>query len=797
MRGVLLTGLPGVGKSTACRRVIELCNERGVQAEGFLTEELRRGGSRIGFDMVGLGREQGRRAKFARVDGIVGPQVGKYNVAVQDFESFAVPILQHINALSPSGNVIGVVDEIGKMELFSEQFVSHARKILIDRSVPLLFTIALRGGGFIAEAKRMRGLEVIELTRENRDEMPSRIAALLLASGTGSGSSTIAPPRPRVLLTSAAEVSRTSRWRAVGVVAPESASATADQMLQGRLNSGSPNSSTTRIILWLRDELRLSDNPLFQRAIALCRQRDASLVPVFCFDPQYLAPGVQTWFGSEKLGDLRRRFLEESLADMAASLRDRGSRLFVCDAAPEAAIPMFAEPGDVVIAARKACPEELSTEARVREALRDKRASLELIDPGGITTLFGDDDLSSAGVPVGSKFPEDFKVFYDAVRTRAQHACRDGLIEAPACLPSCGSVPSILPRQRAEAANAASRPMAHRLAGPEFRGGESEGLIRLRSWFEAGHLKSYKATFRHLLGDYSSRLSAHLACGCVSPRRVCAEALVAVQRGSHVEHFIYELCWRDFFHHVARRWGSSLFLSGGPLSLSSTTGGTSGSSGNPQWRRDKEAEDQWKRGATGVPLVDAAMRELATTGYMGNLARQFAAAYLVDDLRIDWRVGADWFESRLLDYDPHSNWGQWARSAGVAPTNEAKRRRVGGTRYFDIALEIPRAEALRYVRGWVPELDALPDREVLAPWLNGQRCPEAYPRAPLCGDALRRYFESAAGPSPGCGGKGGARRGRAEEVRGSGDGGAEAFGTNSGGASRKGKGNGRWQRVSC
>merc|ERR1719337_578785 len=98
------------------------------------------------------------------------------------------------------------------------------------------------------------------------------------------------------------------------------------------------------------------------------------------------------------------------------------------------------------------------------------------------------------------------------------------------------------------------------------------------------------------------------------------------------------------------------------------------------------------------------MRELRETGYIGNLARQFVASYLVEDLGLDWRVGADWFESLLLDYDPHSNWGQWARSAGVAPTNEAKRKRVGGTRYFDIALQLRDEEAANYIRTWVSEL---------------------------------------------------------------------------------------------
>merc|ERR1719331_465237 len=253
----------------------------------------------------------------------------------------------------------------------------------------------------------------------------------------------------------------------------------------------------------------------------------------------------------------------------------------------------------------------------------------------------------------------------------------------------------------------------------------------MRHWLQFGGLRSYKTTFRFLAGDYSSRLSAHLALGCISPCRVGIEALQAVPTGSHVEHFLYELCWRDFFRHVARRWGASLFHLHGPLSTKGSTA----------WRRDSKVEDRWRHGLTGVPLVDAAMRELLATGYIGNLARQIVAAYLVEDLGIDWRIGADWFESTLLDYDPHSNWGQWARSAGVVPTNEGKRQRVGGTRYFDIALNLANDEAASYIRRWVPQLAAVTDSHVFAPWLLGDTTLGDYAQPPLCSASLQKYFE--------------------------------------------------------
>lgn len=270
----------------------------------------------------------------------------------------------------------------------------------------------------------------------------------------------------------------------------------------------------------------------------------------------------------------------------------------------------------------------------------------------------------------------------------------------------------------------------------KFHGGERVGIDRMHLWMGSRGLNSYKTTFRRLLGDYSSRLSPHLAFGCVSPRRLCTEALTVAPNGPHVEHFIYELCWRDFLRHSARKWGSDLFKVEGPL------GPRLAGDYNRSWKRDEEAERRWKSGTLGVPLVDAAMREMLLTGYMGNIARQFTAAYLVEELGIDWRVGADWFESHLVDYDPHSNWGQWARSAGVAPTNDAKQKRVGGTRYLDIALGSSEAE--RYVRSWVTELASLPDSEILSPWRSSE-IPVDYPRVPLCSQTLKQYFERGIG----------------------------------------------------
>ncbi|CAK0841673.1 unnamed protein product [Prorocentrum cordatum] len=635
-------------------RVAELCKERGVRVEGFLTEELRERGVRVGFDVVELAGD-GRRVALARVGGGSGPRVSKYVVTVAEFESLALPILDRILDTPPRDDVVCIIDEIGKMELFSSEFISRVRRLLESPPVPVLFTIALRGSGFIAEGAR-------------------------------------AAPGLRGRLT------RRTRWQAKEVGTGAAAAGPGEEAPAADGGAGGQGGC---VLVWLRSELRLGDSGLLERALELCRHRGASLLPVFCFDPGEFGSSSRSAFGSPRVGEARRCFVEEAVADLSQALARRGSRLVVCDASPEAVLASLAGPADVVLACAEACPEERAAEERVRQAVGNVGADLELIDGGGTTTIFGADDLRRAGLGEGPAFPEDFRVFYDAVKDNT------------------GSGPP--EAWESHARNGSDGPPKGILTvfwgilceqGVPVTGVISDrcnALARLGSWLQGGGLRAYKGTFRRLLGDYSSRLSAPLALGCLSPRRLCAEALDASPRGGpHVEHFVYELCWRDFFRHAARRWAGSLFLRDGPL------GQARGAA--REWRRDAEAEDRWRRGALGVPLVDATLRELRATGYMGNLARQIAAAFLVEELRVDWRVGADWFEALLVDYDPHSNWGQWARSAGVVPTNEAKRGRVGGTRYLDLALGLDGGEAFRYVRSWVPELAALPDAELLAPW---------------------------------------------------------------------------------
>jgi deoxyribodipyrimidine photo-lyase len=220
--------------------------------------------------------------------------------------------------------------------------------------------------------------------------------------------------------------------------------------------------------------------------------------------------------------------------------------------------------------------------------------------------------------------------------------------------------------------------------------------------WEADCLKTYKQTRNGMVGaNYSAKLSAWLALGCLSPRRVYetvqryeAERI----RNDSTYWLVFELLWRDYFRFICAKHGDRVFYPSGLRGL------------RIDWRQDWQRFDAWRNGETGFPLVDANMRELARSGFMSNRGRQNVASFLTKNLGIDWRMGAEWFESLLVDHDVCSNYGNWNYTAGVG--NDAR-----GFRYFNIPKQSKDYDPDgRYVKHWLPELQAIPAAKVHEPW---------------------------------------------------------------------------------
>ena len=191
-----------------------------------------------------------------------------------------------------------------------------------------------------------------------------------------------------------------------------------------------------------------------------------------------------------------------------------------------------------------------------------------------------------------------------------------------------------------------------------FYGGEDAALERLRSYFfETKKVSFYKNTRNGLIGkDYSTKFSPWLANGSISAKTIywkIKEYEAEFKANQSTYWVVFELIWRDYFKYISLKYDSKIFKIGGILNK------------KYHWNSDEKLIQQWIRGETKDDFVNANMIELKETGFMSNRGRQNVASYFAKDLLLDWRIGAAYFESLLLDYDVHSNYGNWMYVAGV------------------------------------------------------------------------------------------------------------------------------------
>lgn len=237
-----------------------------------------------------------------------------------------------------------------------------------------------------------------------------------------------------------------------------------------------------------------------------------------------------------------------------------------------------------------------------------------------------------------------------------------------------------------------------------YRGGETYALSRVQDYiWTKDLLKVYFDTRNGMIGsDYSTKFAPWLALGNVSPRYIakeCAKYEEERVQNKSTYWVVFELLWRDYFKFFAKKHGDELFY------LNGTVGEKAA---RRKWGVDPKHIKAWKEGMTGYPLVDANMRELKATGFMSNRGRQNVASFLAIDMNMDWRYGAWHFEETLLDFDVHSNWGNWCSAAGMTGGRLNRFNIVKQSKDYDFGGE--------YVRLWCPELKNVPDKFVHSPW---------------------------------------------------------------------------------
>lgn len=436
-------------------------------------------------------------------------------------------------------------------------------------------------------------------------------------------------------------------------------------------------------LLWLRQDLRLTDQPALLAAI----ERDAAVIPVFIWSPEddgEWAPGGATCW-----------WLHESLVALQRDLEARGSRLILRRAPPKPKRDADAAGGGALVVLRELLQETGATavywsrryepiaiarDGHIKETLRAEDIEIRSFNAALLTEPW--DVQNQSGKP--------FQVFTPFWKTSSARLALPEPEPAPAKIPA--------PNRWPKSATLAELELMPRIRwyehmAREWRPGEAGAAANLEEFLQAAVVDYSDA--RNLPGIRgTSRLSPHLHFGEIGPRQIWH--IASKWRGSH---FMAEVGWREFGYHLLYHFPRT------------PTEPLRGEYTRFEWREDATALEAWRRGRTGVPMVDAGMRELWATGWMHNRVRMIVASFLVKNLRLHWLHGARWFWDTLVDADLASNTLGWQWTAGCG-ADAAPYFRV----FNPVSQGLKFDAAGDYVRRWVPELASLSGEDLHAPW---------------------------------------------------------------------------------
>jgi deoxyribodipyrimidine photo-lyase len=434
----------------------------------------------------------------------------------------------------------------------------------------------------------------------------------------------------------------------------------------------------TSSVVWFRNDLRLDDNAALVAALAAGER----ILPVYILD--------------EDMGAASRWWLHRSLTALAADLQARGTELVLRRGDPARVIAELAADfsADTVHAARGFTPALRRHDQAVERALRQRgiafhqHLSASLFAPDQIRTRTGG----------------HYSVYTPFARACFETGIPCGFLAAPARIPGVTGAKTdrledwgLLPRHPdwAEGLRQSWSP------------GEAGAQARLRA-FLAGPVQHYHATRDYPGIDGTSMLSPHVHFGEISPRRLW-HAAAAAGPGEGPRKFLMELLWREFSINLL--WQHPTLRSE-PIRREFAA---------MPWRDDPQALRAWQRGRTGIPIVDAGMRQLWHTGWMHNRARMICASFLTKHLLLPWQEGEKWFWDTLCEADEAANGASWQWVAGCGADA------VPYFRVFNPVLQARKFDADgAYVRRYVPELALLADAHLHAPW---EASPEALAQA--------------------------------------------------------------------
>jgi deoxyribodipyrimidine photo-lyase len=402
-------------------------------------------------------------------------------------------------------------------------------------------------------------------------------------------------------------------------------------------------------IVWFKTDLRLHDNETLVHAI----EQSDQIIPVYCFDDNHFKT---TEYGFQKTGNFRSNFLLESLIDLDSRLREIGSGLIIARGKPEIELIKIVQKFNVqkVFSKKEVAYEEIRTQDLVEKELWKVHCTLETFST---STLYHAQDLPFALKDI----PDIFTNFRKHIEKESSIR---SVFEKPKSISSPKIDSIVLP-----SLSQLGLPLFDKdcRAAIDFKGGETEGFNRLKAYFfDTQAISNYKETRNGMIGEnYSTKFSPWLALGCMSPREIYYELkkYESIYGANDSTYWLqFELLWRDYFRFMMKKYKHHYFLEFGI--------------NQPKIEAKQHNSllfDKWRSGETGIEFIDANMNELNSTGFMSNRGRQNVASYFCNQLQLDWRYGAAYFEQQLIDYDVCSNWGNWAYLAGVGNDPRGKR----------------------------------------------------------------------------------------------------------------------------
>jgi deoxyribodipyrimidine photo-lyase len=391
-----------------------------------------------------------------------------------------------------------------------------------------------------------------------------------------------------------------------------------------------------RGLVWFTEDLRVDDNETLLKAI----EENEEVLPIY-FLPNTLLEQLDI----PRIGNTRMTFIKESLNNLRTQLQQIGGDLLVIEGPPEVHITGLCKLYNIrkVYTKKQVGSEEKTAQQSVKQQLLGLGIDFETYST---STLFHPDDLPFS--------VRDIPMLFTKFRKLAE---KESVVREPFDAPRQITIPPI------ESTPFTSETSSH---AAWLHGGEIEAQKRMRHFIWEGQaIRTYKETRDQLAGlDFSSKFSAWLSQGCISPRRIYSEIkrfereVVANESTYWV---IFELLWRDFFRFSFKKYPNAYFQLNGLGQQAMYT------------HFDEKKFEAWTQGKTSEALINAGMNELRETGFVSNRMRQILASYWVFGMQQDWRYGAAWFEYCLVDYDVASNWGNWAYIAGVGNDNRGGR----------------------------------------------------------------------------------------------------------------------------